>query len=75
MSLFSAGWLWFFWFITSKMVSHSIFDECVVVQRDTKLIALAYVSDLSWSTEGQTPRLMILLKKIFMVMGMSQRFS
>lgn len=36
-----------------QVVSHSIFDECVVVQRDTKLIALTYVSDITLTAAGK----------------------
>ena len=36
-----------------QVVTHSIFDECVVVQRDNKLVALVYVSDLTLKTYGQ----------------------
>ena len=36
-----------------QVVTHSIFDECVVVQRDGKLVALAYVSDLTLKIHGQ----------------------
>lgn len=36
-----------------QVVTHSIFDECVVVQRDGKLVALAYASDLTLKMHGQ----------------------
>ena len=36
-----------------QVVTHSIFDECVVVQRDGKLVALAYASDLTLKVYGQ----------------------
>ena len=36
-----------------QVVTHSIFDECVVVQRDNKLVALVYVSDLTLKIHGQ----------------------
>lgn len=37
-----------------QVVSHTIFEECVVVQRENKLVALAYVSDTALSAAGQT---------------------
>ncbi len=35
-----------------QVVSHSVFDECVVVQRGERLIALAYAADLTLSAAG-----------------------
>lgn len=37
-----------------QVVSHSIFDECVVVQRDTRLVALVYAADLTLAAAGIT---------------------
>lgn len=39
--------------IEEQVVSRSIFDECVVVQRDAKLIALTYVSDVTLTMSGK----------------------
>ena len=36
-----------------QVVTHSIFDECVVVQRNDKLVALVYVSDLTLKIHGK----------------------
>ncbi len=36
-----------------QVVTHSIFDECVVVQRNDKLVALVYVSDLTLKMHGK----------------------
>jgi long-chain acyl-CoA synthetase len=36
-----------------QVVTHSIFDECVVVQRNDKLVALVYVSDLTLKIYGK----------------------
>ena len=36
------------------LLSQSIFDECVVVQRGEKLIGLVYVSDASLESKGLT---------------------
>ena len=40
--------------IEDHIVGHSIFDECVVVQREDKLVALVYASDTTLSAEGKT---------------------
>lgn len=40
--------------IEDQMVSHSVFDECVVVQRNAKLVALVYANDLTLQSLGQT---------------------
>lgn len=39
--------------IEEQVVSRSIFDECVVVQRENKLIALTYVSDVTLTVVGK----------------------
>lgn len=39
--------------IEEQVVSRSIFDECVVVQRENKLIALTYVSDMTLTMAGK----------------------
>jgi len=36
-----------------QVVTHSIFDECVVVQRNEGLVALVYVSDLTLNNTGK----------------------
>ena len=36
-----------------QVVTHSIFDECVVVQRNDKLVALVYVSDFTLKIHGK----------------------
>lgn len=37
-----------------QVVTHSVFDECVVVQREGKLVALVYVSDMMLKKLGTT---------------------
>lgn len=66
-----------------QVVSHSIFDECVVVQRDTKLVALVYATDLTLSAAGLTREKLDLeairkeinqyLPKYSQITGMEQR--
>lgn len=36
----------------SQVVSYTIFDECIVVQRENKLVALVYVSDATLNANG-----------------------
>ena len=37
-----------------QVVSHSVFEECVVVQREGKLVALVYISDMLLQKLGTT---------------------
>jgi long-chain acyl-CoA synthetase len=38
--------------IEDKVLSHTPFDECVVVQRGEKLVCLAYITDASVEAKG-----------------------
>lgn len=40
--------------IESKICAHTVFDECVVVQRDNQLVALVYVSEPTLEGYGMT---------------------
>lgn len=40
--------------VEDQVVSHTLFDECVVVQRDQKLVALVYATDQTLAAAGQT---------------------
>lgn len=40
--------------VEDHVVGHSIFDECVVVQREDKLVALVYAADTTLAAAGKT---------------------